>query len=218
MMVSAYATVHKQRGDNELSGLRNIYRFHQTDDDPQKEKISDKSLKSGYFFLSNHNDQVQIRQLRGAKKNFALTVQPSRAVFYLGITYCCLGRDQAYFALLEFTDKNYSNLIKNFKKKVNGTSTWIDADNLNMHCCKVEEGGDVGEERAAEDGDEYNKDSKHCFCRETGEKDVLIGCDNKDCRIKWFHLCCVGIESADKVPSGAYICPRCPGTNHWCTC
>eukprot|EP00112_Aurelia_sp_Birch-Aquarium-sp1_P026720 Seg968.2 transcript_id=Seg968.2/GoldUCD/mRNA.D3Y31 product="Inhibitor of growth protein 4" protein_id=Seg968.2/GoldUCD/D3Y31 len=218
MTVSAYVTVHKQRDDNKLSGLRNIYRFRQTDDDPLKEKISDKSLKSGDFFLSNRNNLVQIRQLRGAKKNFALTVQPSRAVFYLGITYRRLGRDQAYFALPEFTDKTYSNLIKNFKKKVNVTSTWIDAENRNMHCCKVEEGGDVGEERAAEDGDEYNEDSKHCFCRETGEKDVLIGCDNKDCRIKWFHLCCVGIESADQVPSGAYICPRCQGDDHWCTC
>lgn len=34
----------------------------------------------------------------------------------------------------------------------------------------------------------------------------MIGCDNENCPIKWFHLRCVGLE---KSPEGSWYCPDC---------
>ncbi|KAK8845481.1 hypothetical protein IAR55_006194 [Kwoniella newhampshirensis] len=53
-------------------------------------------------------------------------------------------------------------------------------------------------------GDEV--DSKvYCTCRgfSYGE---MIGCDDDDCEIEWYHLSCLGL---DKTPEGNWICPRC---------
>jgi hypothetical protein len=36
----------------------------------------------------------------------------------------------------------------------------------------------------------------------------MIGCDNDDCRIQWFHLACVGLKRA---PSGSWYCNECLG-------
>lgn len=46
-----------------------------------------------------------------------------------------------------------------------------------------------------------------CYCNENkgGE---MIACDNKFCRLKWFHLECVGM-SASGVPQGKWLCPSC---------
>ncbi len=37
-------------------------------------------------------------------------------------------------------------------------------------------------------------------------KEVMVGCDNEKCAIKWFHLSCLGMSEA---PSGKWICPTC---------
>lgn len=34
----------------------------------------------------------------------------------------------------------------------------------------------------------------------------MIGCDNDNCTIKWFHLRCVGLDS---IPEGTWYCPIC---------
>lgn len=36
----------------------------------------------------------------------------------------------------------------------------------------------------------------------------MIGCDNDNCTIKWFHLHCVGL---DTIPEGSWYCPNCRG-------
>ena len=44
-----------------------------------------------------------------------------------------------------------------------------------------------------------------CYCKEQkGGK--AVGCDNKSCHIKWFHLQCVGMTSST-VPHGKWFCP-----------
>ena len=47
---------------------------------------------------------------------------------------------------------------------------------------------------------------KVCYCNMSEEDDDLIGCDNKNCQIKWFHLKCLRIT---KIPKGRWFCPEC---------
>ena len=49
----------------------------------------------------------------------------------------------------------------------------------------------------------------YCYCGRRGEDyDDMIGCDNKDCPIEWFHYSCLKITQND-VPKGKYFCPEC---------
>ena len=36
----------------------------------------------------------------------------------------------------------------------------------------------------------------------------MIGCDNEDCPIQWFHLSCVQM-TMEEVPEGEWFCPEC---------
>lgn len=52
---------------------------------------------------------------------------------------------------------------------------------------------------------EENDDGSWCNCKENkGGK--MIGCDNKTCTVKWYHLECVNLSSA---PRGTWLCPAC---------
>ena len=44
-----------------------------------------------------------------------------------------------------------------------------------------------------------------CYCKVDHEDD-LIGCDNLQCPIQWFHVSCLQFE---KVPKGKWYCPDC---------
>jgi len=56
------------------------------------------------------------------------------------------------------------------------------------------------EEQAAEGGEEV-----YCYCRRVYFGD-MIGCDNDDCKIEWFHFECVGLTEQ---PKGQWFCPDC---------
>ena len=49
-----------------------------------------------------------------------------------------------------------------------------------------------------------------CFCQEHLEESELIGCDNAQCNIKWYHMDCLQIINP---PEGNWYCPTCIG-NH----
>ena len=57
----------------------------------------------------------------------------------------------------------------------------------------------------ASSGSEQNSEEVYCYCKEP-EKGEMIGCDNKDCPIEWFHFDCLKIKSAPKVK---WYCPDC---------
>lgn len=44
-----------------------------------------------------------------------------------------------------------------------------------------------------------------CYCR-TGESGTMIGCENKNCPIQWFHIECIKITH---IPKGKWYCPEC---------
>eukprot|EP00127_Corallochytrium_limacisporum_P004297 Clim_evm242s157 gene=Clim_evmTU242s157 len=46
---------------------------------------------------------------------------------------------------------------------------------------------------------------KYCLCNQVSYGD-MVGCDNPDCPIEWFHYGCVGLTEA---PKGKWYCPQC---------
>ncbi|OCT71439.1 hypothetical protein XELAEV_18034419mg [Xenopus laevis] len=45
----------------------------------------------------------------------------------------------------------------------------------------------------------------YCLCHQVSYGE-MIGCDNPDCSIEWFHFACVGLATK---PRGKWFCPRC---------
>lgn len=45
----------------------------------------------------------------------------------------------------------------------------------------------------------------YCLCHQVSFGE-MIGCDNADCPIEWFHFQCVGLAAK---PKGKWYCPRC---------
>lgn len=45
----------------------------------------------------------------------------------------------------------------------------------------------------------------YCLCNQVSYGD-MVGCDNSECPIEWFHFSCVGLTSS---PRGKWYCPRC---------
>ncbi|XP_060783202.1 inhibitor of growth protein 5-like isoform X3 [Neoarius graeffei] len=45
----------------------------------------------------------------------------------------------------------------------------------------------------------------YCLCAQVSYGE-MIGCDNADCPIEWFHFACVGLTTK---PKGKWFCPRC---------
>ena len=38
----------------------------------------------------------------------------------------------------------------------------------------------------------------------------MIGCDGKNCKFKWYHYDCVGLD-AQSIPDGDWFCTECEG-------
>ena len=47
-----------------------------------------------------------------------------------------------------------------------------------------------------------------CYCRRDEEFDTMIGCDNEQCTIQWYHLSCLQIPQSH-VLKGKWYCPDC---------
>ncbi|XP_032352524.1 inhibitor of growth protein 1 isoform X1 [Camelus ferus] len=47
----------------------------------------------------------------------------------------------------------------------------------------------------------------YCLCNQVSYGE-MIGCDNDECPIEWFHFSCVGLSHK---PKGKWYCPRCRG-------
>nr|XP_026693890.1 inhibitor of growth protein 4 isoform X1 [Ciona intestinalis] len=45
----------------------------------------------------------------------------------------------------------------------------------------------------------------YCLCHQVSYGE-MIGCDNQDCPIEWFHFGCVGLQTK---PKGKWFCPKC---------
>eukprot|EP00941_MAST-03F_sp_MAST-3F-sp1_P002774 g2774.t1 len=53
----------------------------------------------------------------------------------------------------------------------------------------------------------------YCFCNRVSFG-KMVGCDNDDCEIEWFHYDCVGLTEP---PKGKWYCPKCTALQHEAT-
>ena len=58
------------------------------------------------------------------------------------------------------------------------------------------------------DADSDGNQKLWCYCSRDDVYDNLIGCDNTECKIQWFHLSCVNLNQ-DQVPDGDWYCFDC---------
>lgn len=49
----------------------------------------------------------------------------------------------------------------------------------------------------------------YCLCNQVSYGE-MIGCDNEQCPIEWFHFSCVSLTYK---PKGKWYCPKCRGDN-----
>lgn len=61
-------------------------------------------------------------------------------------------------------------------------------------------------ETADDEDSRMDEKQRYCYCQgpEEGE---MVGCDNPDCKYEWFHLKCLGFDSAPT--STFWYCPDC---------
>ena len=45
-----------------------------------------------------------------------------------------------------------------------------------------------------------------CYCQKFIPDTTLIGCDNNNCKVQWFHMTCIGLDVA---PTDSWFCPTC---------
>ncbi|XP_041350155.1 inhibitor of growth protein 3-like [Gigantopelta aegis] len=57
----------------------------------------------------------------------------------------------------------------------------------------------------ADDWQSDPNEPRYCVCNQVSYGD-MVGCDNDDCPIEWFHYGCVGLSQA---PKGKWFCPQC---------
>lgn len=47
-----------------------------------------------------------------------------------------------------------------------------------------------------------------CHCRRPEDFDDMVGCDNSECKVEWFHLGCVGLKEAPGKDE-TWFCDQC---------
>ncbi|KAK9449753.1 uncharacterized protein V1518DRAFT_414571 [Limtongia smithiae] len=70
---------------------------------------------------------------------------------------------------------------------------------------KVDKTHNSLKKRKQETEDEDEDKRLFCICRDVAH-DNMIGCDNKNCEIEWYHLKCLNMK---KPPVGEWYCDRC---------
>ncbi|KAK3812576.1 MAG: Phd domain in Ing1-like protein, partial [Linnemannia elongata] len=45
----------------------------------------------------------------------------------------------------------------------------------------------------------------YCYCQQVSYGE-MVACDNKDCKIEWFHVSCTGLNA---LPEGEWYCKDC---------
>ena len=95
-------------------------------------------------------------------------------------------------------------LLGNWYTRPNVTHTELDSSSNS----ETEQGHLDQSPSTSSSSSQSNETSKvYCYCNgpEVGD---MIGCDNENCTIEWFHCKCLKI-SLDAVPKGKWYCPSC---------
>ena len=69
----------------------------------------------------------------------------------------------------------------------------------------IESSEHVVQQQDSESECSTSDDRLYCYCHRPS-KGLMIGCDNPDCKIEWFHTKCLGLKS---IPKGSWYCEDC---------
>jgi len=114
-------------------------------------------------------------------------------------------------AMYDFVDEHITRLDKDlatFERDVSakrqgkwkGDRDELGGDDGEMMRNGVEGGGTTYEEQIANPNE-----PTYCLCQRVSFGE-MVGCDNDDCPIEWFHFQCVGLSAK---PKGRWLCPLC---------
>ncbi len=96
-----------------------------------------------------------------------------------------------FFQLLFLQTYNQTNKNKSNRKNFNSTSNSTSNNN------NINNGTNEDEET-------------YCTCEQISYGQMIC-CDNKSCKIQWFHFNCVKLNTK---PKGKWYCPMCRGDTH----
>lgn len=91
----------------------------------------------------------------------------------------------------------------------NGTSTSLGKSQIHGNRDGGGGTGCIATESLAVDMPLDPNEPKYCTCHQVSFGE-MIACDNKECRIEWFHFACVDLKSK---PKGKWYCPECFNIN-----
>nr|XP_022309155.1 uncharacterized protein LOC111114903 [Crassostrea virginica] len=75
---------------------------------------------------------------------------------------------------------------------------------FHLECIGMEEDDVPDEDFYCSEECQKRRIYRYCTCHEDlGEFEPMVACDNKNCRLEWFHYKCVGLENA---PAGKWYC------------
>ena len=101
---------------------------------------------------------------------------------------------QRIYEEFNFTEKLIQKLTKFYVEQL-----------LPAIMCNTFSGNDLDAGTFIETGTSVATESVYCYCR-CEEYGKMIQCENKRCKIVWFHFTCVGLR---RTPKGQWFCPDC---------
>ena len=158
------------------------------------------------FCLKNHLGEVHL------DTNYAYYYQVQTQLFVCDVQYCD-------FVVCTFSDDNDLHIERITKNSTFWSDCVVKAERFFRVCVLPELLGkwytrsviqnttirtDTGLASSEEDAN-TNKNVGYCCCHGP-EKGAMIGCDNTNCKVEWFHMKCLKISSA---PHGKWYCPDC---------
>ena len=93
-------------------------------------------------------------------------------------------------------DKNDVGSTALLPSNGNSTNSQCIKDNTNQDICSSGEVVSNGNQKL------------WCYCSQSDAYDDMIGCDNAECKIQWFHWSCVNL-TRDQLPDGDWFCFDC---------
>ncbi|XP_057296928.1 uncharacterized protein LOC130625830 [Hydractinia symbiolongicarpus] len=187
--------------------------------DVKRTTVSKMSPFTNNVAIKKQSDQHNVVRLR-SEDDQHIDYQDKNLTQMLRLFELCIERFRMIYFMLsqKFIRKNYVALRRTFYKKLDMIKTFYNDIKKFTQIRRDEDRCIDGE------GEELNGDQNgdqngiYCFCLfDDADEQESILCGNSTCRIKWYHLTCVGLTS-NTVPLGVWECAICREEDHWCTC
>ncbi|KAG8142860.1 hypothetical protein E2320_006045 [Naja naja] len=165
-----------------------------------KEGRRTSSLKASYEAFKNNDFQLA--------REFALSRDTS------GYTSSALASTLSQTLSSSTTDSRSGRKSKNNNKSSSQQSSSSSSSSLSSCSSSSALAQELSQQTAVIPESESNSqvdwtydpnEPRYCICNQVSYGE-MVGCDNQDCPIEWFHYGCVGLTEA---PKGKWYCPQC---------